>query len=423
VKSVIQVTIFLVFIPVVSIVALFVRVFLSSKATPRILCGSVPILNFSYYSKALREMGFQSDSFVTNCFEINKAEDWDIILSQKFTFIHQFFKSYMAFIYVLFRYDLFITSFEGVFVGGTPFAGLQFVYLHLAGKKIVILPYGSDGYIYRRVALPRVSHCLQIDYGLYSRSQTQMSKNIDRCVKYADALVPGIMSFDGYGRWDALLPSHLFIDINIWKRTLRANGSDGTTGEVVVAHTPNHRGVKGTEYIIEAVSTLQKEGLNVKLELLEGVPNDFIRNRFSSKVDILVEQLNGYGYALSGLEGMASGLPVISSPQNNDFIEPFRLWSYFDECPIVGSSSKLITSDLRKLVVNPDLRNSLGNAGREYVEKYHGLDSAQFFFRNVIDYVYGKKKSLMNLYHPLTGEYPNRSPKIQHPLVNNQIVD
>jgi hypothetical protein len=69
------------------------------------------------------------------------------------------------------------------------------------------------------------------------------------------------------------------------------------------------------------------------------------------------------------------------------------------------------------------LRQEIGRAGRNYVEKYHGYNSAQYLFTNVMDYVYGRKESLINIYHPLVGEYPNRSPKIQHPLVSNRIID
>ena len=65
----------------------------------------------------------------------------------------------------------------------------------------------------------------------------------------------------------------------------------------------------------------------------------------------------------------------------------------------------------------------LGQAGRAYAEKYHGLDSAQYFFTNVIDFVYGRRDSLINLYHPLLGEYSRRSPRVEHPLVTNRIID
>jgi hypothetical protein len=78
---------------------------------------------------------------------------------------------------------------------------------------------------------------------------------------------------------------------------------------------------------------------------------------------------------------------------------------------------------LRKLVTRPELRTELGRAGRAYVEKYHGLDSAVFLVSAVLDYVHGRRDSLIDLYHPLLGEYPRRLPRVDHPLVNNRIAD
>ena len=120
---------------------------------------------------------------------------------------------------------------------------------------------------------------------------------------------------------------------------------------------------------------------------------------------------------------MAAGIPTISNLEDETYTLPMRRWSFFDECPLVSATPENITDVLRKLITNPNLRSELGRAGREYVEKYHGLDSAQYLFENVFDYIHGKKDSIINLYHPILGEYPNRSPKIKHPLVNSRIVD
>jgi hypothetical protein len=68
------------------------------------------------------------------------------------------------------------------------------------------------------------------------------------------------------------------------------------------------------------------------------------------------------------------------------------------------------------------LINELSISSRLYAEKYHGLDSGVYFFENIIDFVNGENNDLLNLYHPLSGFYPNRSPKITHPLVNNKII-
>jgi glycosyltransferase involved in cell wall biosynthesis len=395
--------------------------YLNKQKSKKIVCGGSPIINFSYYAKALQRGNYIADSYVSHCFNIHKSSDWDFILELNFKTIPRPFKNYLAFIYILLKYDIFITTFRGFFIGGLPLGRFQFNYIKLAGKKSIVIPYGSDSFVYRRISLPRISHCLQINYSQAARNQFQISRNLDHIISVADAVIPGIMSFEGFGRWDVITPCQFFLDLDEWKQTTHLTKNNGRDGKVVIAHTPNHRGVKGTEYLIEAVKILKEEGLKIELRLFEGVLNSTIKDALQTDVDILVEQLNGFGYALSGLEGLASGLTVISSNQDNEFIEPFRTWSFFDECPIVGSSCKNVVNDLRILVTSPHLRKKLGSAGREYAVKYHGFDSAQYLFKNVFDYIYGKKDSIINLYHPILGEYTNRLPKIKHPLQKNRI--
>jgi hypothetical protein len=262
-----------------------------------------------------------------------------------------------------------------------------------------------------------------MSYPLASREQHRISQDVDYWIKHADVVLPGFMGPDGFGRWDALIPSPLFIDLHLWKSSKKSNEADGIVDEVVIAHAPNHRGFKGSEFVISAVEELRKEGLKIRLILLERVQNDQVRKVLEFDADILIEQLVFTGHGMNGLEGLASGLPVISNLEDETYVLPMRRWSYFSECPMVSGTPENLVDVLRQLVTRPELRHKLGRAGRAYVEKYQGLDSAQYLFSNVIDYVYGRKESLINLYHPLLGEYPNRSSKIQHPLVNNRIID
>jgi len=39
----------------------------------------------------------------------------------------------------------------------------------------------------------------------------------------------------------------------------------------------------------------------------------------------------------------------------------------------------------------------------------------------VINYIEGKRDSLINLYHPILGEYSKNKPKIIHPLKESKI--
>jgi hypothetical protein len=232
-----------------------------------------------------------------------------------------------------------------------------------------------------------------------------------------------MMGPDGIGRWDVLAPSSLSLDIDTWVASKRVNLSSGTDEKVVIAHAPNHRGFKGSEFVVCAVEKLKQEGLNVELLLFEKMQNTEVRKKMAEDVDILVEQIIVTGHGLNGLEGMASGLPTLSNLEDTGYVLPMRRWSHFDECPLISATPETLVDVLRQLVKNPELRQTLGKASRAYVEKYHGLDSTQFLFTNVIDYLYGRKDSLINLYHPILGDYPQRLPKIKHPLVNNKIID
>jgi hypothetical protein len=389
---------------------------------PRLVWGSTPIINNSHWSRAMAKVGFRSETFTTQYYLINKRSDWDRMLTEDYKWAWRF-AAYPAFLSSLFRYDIFFISFDGFFLGATPLRYFQSQLLRMAGKKVVVIPYGGDSYIYSRIRSTSTQHGLMMSYPLAARRQLSIAASVDYWVKNADVFLPGIMGPDGFGRWDVLIPCPLGISLEQWLPSIRHNKSNGIDGEVVVVHAPNHRGFKGSEFVIDAVSKLQEEGLRGKLILLEKVQNDEVRRVFREEADILAEQFIVTGHGLNGLEGMASGLPTLSNLEDDSYVRPMRRWSYFAECPLVSASPENLVDVLRKLVTRPSLRDQLGKASREYMEKYHGEDSNQYLFRNVVDYIYGRKESLINLYHPLLGEYPNRSPKIQHPLVNNRIVD
>jgi hypothetical protein len=89
---------------------------------------------------------------------------------------------------------------------------------------------------------------------------------------------------------------------------------------------------------------------------------------------------------------------------------------------MVSADPESLKGQLRELVTNPALRLILGNASRRYAEKYQSLEAARYLFGAAIDYLFGRVDSLMGLYHPLTGEYPRRLSRIEHPLIKNKVV-
>jgi glycosyltransferase involved in cell wall biosynthesis len=413
------------FLPFLFATSVLVRA-LSKKQIdkPRLVWGSTPIIINAYWSRAMRAAGYQSDTFTVGYYgTINKRADWDLLLPEKYPFFPMSLKPFFAFLESLFKYDVFFLCFDGFFMGSSPFWKCESLLFRIAGKKTVLIPYGADAFVYRRIRSTALLHGLLMSYPFAARNQGKIAARLDYWIKRATVVLPGMMGVEGFGRWDTIFASGVFIDANQWCVSSRKNIADGKNESVYVAHAPNHRGVKGTEFVIEAVDCLRKEGLKVELLLLERMQNTMVQEILEKKADILVEQLIITGHGLNGVEGMASGIPVVCNLEDETYILPFRRWSYFSECPLVSASPETLVEVLRKLITRPELRHQLGKAGREYVEKYHGLDSAQYLFREVIEFAYGRRESLINLYHPLLGEYPKRKPRVTHPLVNNHIVD
>lgn len=413
------------FIIIIFFVALYARFFSGVKdENPRLVWGDAPIINNKYWSDAMLKNGYSSIVYTDGyCSSINKRKDYGRLLSEIYGYIlvRTGIARYLAFIECLIKFDVFIISFTGFFLGKTILWRMEYFFFKLADKKIVVIPFGLDSYIYNRVKSTSLLHGLLMSIPRFARKQNKITNHVEYWCEHADVIIPGIMGPDGFGRWDVLIPSALFISEDEFKISTRMSFADGVSDTVFIAHAPNHRGFKGTEFIVEAVSQLVKEGLKVELVLIENIQNEEVKRIFQEDVDILVEQIIATGHALTSLEGMASGLPAISNLEDDSYILPFRRWTYFNECPLVSASPETIKETLRKLIMNPSLRHELGRAGRQYVEKYHGTDSTQFLFESVIEYLYGQRDSLINLYHPLLGEYNKTKPLIKHPLVKNHI--
>jgi glycosyltransferase involved in cell wall biosynthesis len=185
-----------------------------------------------------------------------------------------------------------------------------------------------------------------------------------------------------------------------------------------VVHTPNHRGFKGTEFLISAVHELQSEGVSIELQLIENRPNSEIREILAEHCDVLVEQLVFTGYGMSAVEGLASGVVVVSNLSDERIMVPFRRWSFLSECPIVSASPETIKEVLRKLSNENELRHKISAVSREYAEKYHSYDAFYELYLEIEKYLFGERGNLFNYYHPLIGEFGTKTVKTLDPPWN-----
>lgn len=414
------------FYPVAFLLALVVGIKSKTrkKIKPRILWGVEPIINIKYWSQSINHI-YDTTTFVFDYYKINSRSDFDIVFMEGKR-LPMVIKRGLGLLYCILQYDVFFLSYRGFYVASPNFNffKLDGALLRLAGKKTVVWPYGSDFYAYKNIRDPIATHALLISYPGYGKMMRMIERRVDYYSKHADAALSCMMSLDGQGRWDVLMPSHLIIDTNSWEVSRRLNHSNGMDGgEVVVSHAPNHRGVKGTEYILEAIKDLRKEGFNIGFLMLEGVSNDTVKENFSQKVDIVVEALVLQGYGMTGLEAMASGLPVVTNLTNEIYTKVFRDYSFLNECPAVAANTENIKNSLRTLVENPSLRAALGKAGREYAVKYHSTEAGGIVFDRIIRKIwFSEDVDLINYFHPLIGEYAQGKSKVEHPLVKNNFV-
>jgi hypothetical protein len=396
---------------------------------PRLFWGPIPILNNKYFSNLMGEAGFESRTVMENYFDnINVKSDFDIYINELSLqgktpfFLYIRFKDLYFFRYVVSNFDIFFISYRGGVLRNSKFKNQEAQLLHKMGKKIVMLPYGSDVYSYQDIIDPSLHHVLLKSYPKYAENSSEIRNKVSYWQKHADCVL-GSIFIDGVTRWDLLPVNFLTIDTRHWQKKEIYSENNGSNGPVKIIHTPNHRGFKGTEFIIQSVKELQEEGVNVELILIENMKNEEVRRIMFEEADILIEQLIFSGYALSGLEGMATGIPVMSNLTNPNYTELVRRYSYLNECPIVGSNPENIKENLKVLVKNPELRKTLGTLGRSYVEKYHSNETGEYMFTKIINKIwFGHDVNLIDMFHPLHKEsYNNQSPKIEHPLANNSI--
>ncbi len=406
--------------PLIILIALIIP-----KRRREMIWGPVPLMNNKYWSAAVKSLGYPSKTLMITFYPINQQSDFDLYFHDLvpkwggFSRFLRFFSSYFAFLYIIRNAAVVHIPFSGSALGNTPLWRAEAFLFKWADIKTVVIPYGADAYIYSAVCDFSLRHGLLTNYPQAAKDEARIRAQVAYWTRHATIVIAGMM-MEGIGRWDVLTKSPFVIDETLWQAKHSYSRADGKSSVVRVLHTPNHRGFKGTEFLIQAVEELQAEGLHVELVMLERVPNTRVRE-VMQEVDILADQFIATGYALGAIEGMASGLPVMANLEG-EYLRVFRRYAFLNECPILSTTVETLKANLRVLVTDPTLREQLGRAGRAYVEKYHSFTCAQYMFGAIYDrIVHGKEVDLINLFHPLKSTYNRRLPLVQHPLVDSRL--
>jgi hypothetical protein len=400
---------FIMFSPIIMLLAIYQRLIYKIPKKPRLMFGPNPLISNKHWANSLKKIHYTSETVMQTVMKINKKTDFDFVYGAHslYRFVSRYIIDFSIFLYCLCKYDIFHFTFNGGIWQHYWLWRLEIIIYKLAGKKIICMPYGGDAYQYSKVYDFSVRHGLLTNYPQYSRLEQVVHKKIHFLSKYSDFVITGIM-LDAFPRWDMSPVCSFVIDTEDWTSKTKYSDNDGSqyNKPVRVIHTPNHRGYKGTEFIIQSIEDLKKEGLFIDLILIENKTNEDVK-KIMPEADILIEQIIAPGYAFSGIEGMANGLVVMSNLTDPMFVTFLKRYSYLEECKIIPTNPENIKEELKKLIINPEMRKKNGELNRKYVEKYHSYRTSQIMFQRIYEKIWFKNSKLIltNYFHPLIGQY------------------
>jgi glycosyltransferase involved in cell wall biosynthesis len=343
----------------------------------RIFIGLHEIGNItSTYAKGFRELGHETHSVVVRKNRFYPDSDYDLIVEETigeqqstpthFTAIVRKLQGYKIHIMELIRSlktcDVFIFVFASSFSPGF----IDYPILKLMKKKIVSVFCGSD--IRYWYAYNQEFYSLGLGDGFRSRHEnakidpTGMDNYLRKLnrVRVAERYSDLILSQPIMAQLQTrpYMRLNIPLDLSQYKHKIPARDKP------VILHVPTHREIKGTKFILEAIENLRREGISFDFRLLENMSNTEIRKELS-EADLVVDQLLGQTIATLALEGMATGNVVFAR------YLPHRV-NIPPECPVVNVTEYSLLDQLRKLILDVELRKSIAQASRKYVEKYHG---------------------------------------------------
>lgn len=149
---------------------------------------------------------------------------------------------------------------------------------------------------------------------------------------------------------------------------------------ITICHAPTKRYLKGTEYVLKAVSEL-KNKYNFNFLLIENKPHKEVIKIKKQKCDVLIDQLTdlgGYGYGMNSMECLSMGIPCITylNPEYERFLQ---------KNPFINANKNNIKEILEKILKNPEILLEKSTESRNWVVKKHNYVNVSKFILNKIE--------------------------------------
>ena len=373
-------------LPIIATFAVLARIYRKltpRKKTekPRLLWGGVPLLSLKTASNAMQTAGYSSITVSSVYYPTIETEDFDYFIALKrrlpygLNSIINIIRASVFFIWAMFTRDILHGFFNGALLGKTPLVEWEYSLWKLSGGKLVLMPYGSDSFVYSRLPDTAWAKNLMETYPHSDQADKIIAKRLDNFTELADSVVGCIVH-------NICLPRTDYLPV-LWypfDDALSPNFPQPTS-TIKIAHATNHRLVKGTDIIENVIGELINEGHNIELSIIENKSHAEVLAAFNG-ADIVIDQLL-FGYAMSALEACALGKPVISGITDHPMYDIFRQQSELDKSAIIFANPDTLKRQLLELLSQPQNLNELGRKTRAFAEKSHGNAATIRLFEQV----------------------------------------
>ncbi len=263
----------------------------------------------------------------------------------------------MRLTYYFFKFDIF-----HFYYGSTLFSNqLDLPFYHIMGKKVIMHYLGNDVQGYKK-SIEKYKWTNMLAYSgnedIFSHD-SKIEKRLEFESRHVDLKLVCAPCYSEFVPGSKVIP--LAIDTKSYAFTKHPQH------EILeIMHAPTHRAVKGTNYIIAAIEKLISEGYPVRVNLVENVTHDQLKEEYK-KCDFFIDQIMGGWYGTAAIEAMALGRPVICSIRKSYF-------EYIDfgaEIPIIHADPDCIYDSVLYLIKNRLKLPEIGLFSRQFVEKIH----------------------------------------------------
>jgi len=341
------------------------------RRPPRVTHGICPLHSLKDSVLADRSAGVRARSVVlyarqTNAYDLTTASDFDAVFSASEN--ESTDRYWQCLSHILLTTDIWSTTFRPFLPAKHETANAAILWLmKVTGIRIVVFPYGAD-VAWRDAIRDRYDWVgrMQLDYPGWDLEKWGESTraNVRVFSRYADLVIGMDGSLRRFLPRNDLHCKTIAVDTH----ALAPIEHDPGKRTPVIVHAPNHRNVKGTQFLLDSLEQLRLMGIEFELRLIEGLHRSDAIAAYR-EADIVADQFVMGAYGIFALECLALGKPVLTYLDQDQLSNPvFNL-------PIVNANKDNLTDVLGVLLQIPELCVRLGQAGRAAVEKYHSLEA------------------------------------------------